>query len=257
MIGKRFGKLTVLELSEYRGGNNRDKYYICQCDCGEITQLMGTAIRRKNRPTLNCKQCGDKKKVKHGMRGTKLYKAWDSMKYRCYNENCNHYKIYGGRGIIVCDEWLDKENGFLNFMNWSFENGFDEYKSIDRIDNDGNYEPDNCRWTDTKTQANNKSVNKIITYKGESKTMSQWAEEFKIRYGTFVKRLENGWNMERALNEPVIPKENNKLININEECYTYKEISEKFGININTLRVRYSQGIRGKDLIASVKKGGK
>lgn len=255
MIGRKFGKLTVLELSEYRGKNSRDNYYLCQCDCGsESFETLGTALRRTNKPTLNCRDCGNKKKQKYGnkVKGTKLYKAWDAMKQRCYNERNNFYFRYGGRGIIICNEWLN-ENGFINFMNWSLENGFDENKSIDRIDNDGNYEPSNCRWTDMKTQGNNKSINKIIEYDGIRKTMSQWAEEYEIPYGTFVKRLEFGWDMERSLNEKVIHKELNKLIEIDGEFLTYKEIGEKYDININTLRARFAKGMRDLELISKVR----
>lgn len=250
MIGKKFGSLTVIGLSDYRGKNGRDKYYICKCDCGnENIQILGTALRRKDKPTLNCKECGIKKKEKYGtkVRGTKLYRAWDHMKYRCCNENCKNYNEYGGRGIIICNEWLG-EDGFTNFMKWSLENGFDQNKSIDRINNDGNYEPSNCRWTDMKTQANNKSINKIIEYNGISKTMSKWAEEYGVPYGTFVKRINYGWNIERALNEEVT-QSRKKKIDINGEEHTYEDISKITGYSVKTLTNKYYKGIRDERLL--------
>lgn len=248
MIGKKFGKLTVLELSDYRGVNNRDKYYICQCDCGEVVQLMGTSLRRKGRPTLNCKQCGNKKKEKHGMVGSRLYKIWDGMKQRCLNENDVNYHYYGGRGIKICNEWLDKEVGMLNFKEWSLTNGYNESLTIDRINNNGDYEPSNCRWVDMKVQANNKSINKLITYKGVTKTLSQWSEEYNIPYVTFVKRIDSGWDIERALTDKVTQKRK-KLVEIEGELYTYEQLGEMCGVTAHTIVTRYSRGKRGKELI--------
>ncbi len=248
MIGKKFGKLLVLELSEYRGKNNRDKYYICQCDCGEVMRALGTALRRKERPTLNCKKCGNKKKEKHGMVGSRLYKIWDGMKQRCLNENDVSYHYYGGRGVKICDEWLDEKVGMLNFKDWSLTNGYNESLTIDRINNNGDYEPSNCRWVDMKVQANNKSINKLITYKGVTKTLSQWAEEYNVPYVTFVKRINYGWDIERALNDEVTQKRK-KLIEIEGNFYTYEQLGEMCGVTAHTIVNRYYRGKRGKELI--------
>jgi hypothetical protein len=248
MLGEKYGKLTVKEISDYRGKNNRDIYYICDCDCGNKNiQVMGTSLRRKNKPTLNCKECGDKKKVKHGMKGTRLYKIWDSMKQRCFNANNEYYYRYGGRGITISDEWLGK-CGFNNFMEWSYANGYNENLTIDRKDNDGNYEPSNCRWVSMKIQANNKSINKLIEYKGITKTLSQWAEEFDIPYVTFVKRIDSGWDIERALKEEVTQKRK-KIININGKNYTYEELSKITGYAYKTLFKKLNQGVTYENLL--------
>lgn len=121
--------------------------------------------------------------LKHGMYKTKLYNVWYGIKRRCLHKNDPHYENYGARGISVCDEWKDD---FLAFYNWAIENGYDENKklSIDRINVNGNYEPNNCRWVTMKTQQNNRRNNHRITYKGETKTLQQWAEHFNFNSRT-------------------------------------------------------------------------
>jgi len=117
------------------------------------------------------------------------------MKGRCKNKNNNKAKDYSGRGITICDEW---EN-FENFYKWAIANGYRENLTIDRIDNNGNYEPSNCRWTDLITQENNKRTNRRIEYNGEIKTLAQWARVFNINYNTLRNRLNRGWEFERAV----------------------------------------------------------
>ena len=129
---------------------------------------------------------------------TKLQAIWKSMKRRCYNENYIHYKYWGGRGIRVCDEWL---NSFESFYNWAINNGYEEGLSIDRINNNGNYEPNNCRWTTMKVQANNTSRNHYITINNETKTMKQWCEFYDIvKYSTVKNRIDRfHWDPIKAL----------------------------------------------------------
>lgn len=126
---------------------------------------------------------------KHGMWGTSLYIRWKHIKQRCYNPNDSGYKNYGGRGIKVCEEWLDKETGFKNFYNWSINNGYREDLSIDRINNDGNYEPTNCRWTTRKIQNNNTRHLHKITYKNETHTLIEWSEILGIKLTTLSARI--------------------------------------------------------------------
>jgi hypothetical protein len=111
------------------------------------------------------------------------------MKSRCYNHNREDYAEYGAKGIIVCQEWLDKENGFINFYQWSIENGYQENLSIDRINVYGNYEPGNCRWTNDTIQANNKTNTIYITYKDETKKLSEWSKLLNINYDTLHGRI--------------------------------------------------------------------
>jgi hypothetical protein len=124
-----------------------------------------------------------------GYKGTKIHNSWRGMRERCNNPNHKHYKHYGGRGIKVCEEW---NNSFHSFLFWSNNNGYAEGLSIDRKDNDGNYEPDNCRWANAKTQNRNSRHNILVVINGVTKALSQWAEEHNLTYGTLKWRYYQG-----------------------------------------------------------------
>lgn len=117
------------------------------------------------------------------------------MKQRCDNPKAISYKRYGARGISVCEEWQE----FKPFYDWAMANGYQENLTIDRIDNDGNYEPSNCRWATNKEQQNHTSYNRLYTYKGETLTIAQWAEKAGISRNMLYKRLLRGWSIEKAL----------------------------------------------------------
>lgn len=133
--------------------------------------------------------------IKHGDCRTKLNKVWRNMKDRCYNPNNKRFAHYGMRGISVCCEWKDD---FIAFREWSYANGYKEGLSIDRINNDGNYEPSNCRWAGDMTQNNNFSRNINITYEGETHSLSVWSRILKIHRNTLDYRIKNGWSIEKA-----------------------------------------------------------
>lgn len=139
-------------------------------------------------------------KEKHGMARTKIYNAWCNMKGRCYRKSMKRYELYGGRGIKVCDEWL---NSFISFYNWSMKNGYQENLTLDRIDVNGNYSPKNCRWISNLEQQSNKTNNHYITYEGKTKSLIQWAKHFKINEKTLQKRLSKGWSIKEALTTPI------------------------------------------------------
>ena len=122
------------------------------------------------------------------------------MKERCYNDRSEIYKYYGERGIRICDEWL---NDFQTFYNWSISNGYTDELTIDRIDNDGNYEPSNCRWVDMKAQSRNKRNNVYVTYNNQTKILADWAKEKGMSRGILSARLIKGWTFEEAINTPV------------------------------------------------------
>lgn len=136
-------------------------------------------------------------------RQDRLYGVWRLMQERCYAEYSNRYSNYGARGIQMCDEWLGA-NGFLNFKAWALRNGYDYNAprgacTIDRINNDGNYEPKNCRWVDNRTQTNNRSTNHLLMYNGEIHTLSEWSEITGIKQSTLQSRTTKGWTVEEIL----------------------------------------------------------
>lgn len=145
---------------------------------------------------------------KHGLGKGRLFSIWVNMKTRCLNPNTPSFKNYGARGITICDEWKDD---FKAFYDWSMSHGYSDDLTIDRIDNDGNYEPSNCRWVSMKTQCLNKSDNHIVVLNGVSKPLLSWCEDFRINYKTVRDRLHRGWSYQDALSKPVQTKFRRKV----------------------------------------------
>ena len=136
----------------------------------------------------------------HGLGKPKTYSHWYNMKTRCFNKNNAKYKNYGGRGITVCDEWIS----FVNFHNWAINNGFEEGLTLERIDVNGNYCPENCTWIPMSQQAKNRRVNRMITYNGITDTIRGWTIRLGFKKETLRNRLNYyGWSVERALTEPL------------------------------------------------------
>lgn len=184
LTGMRFGRLTVIGIDDSK--HTKKTYWICQCDCGNISSHRSDGLLAGNIKSCGCyKREQDSIRVaknhKHKQSGTRLYAIWQGMKARCYNQNNLSYQNWGGRGIEVCDEWKDD---FACFYKWATENGYGEDLTIDRIDNNGNYTPGNCRWVPQKTQARNRRSNLSITIGRETKSLVEWCEIFKLPYGT-------------------------------------------------------------------------
>lgn len=208
IIGKKFGKLTVLELHHkeqiyYPNGtkNGFRYYYLCQCECGNKAVIRKDGLNS----TVSC-GCFRKEQAykatfkKNNIRKSRIYKIYYKIKQRCYNKKFTFYKNYGGRGILLCNEWL---NSFENFYNWSINNGYSDKLTIDRIDVNKNYCPENCRWVNMKTQQNNRRNNHYLKYNGKTKTLSEWGEVFGIKPRTIRARLKYGWDIEKAITTPV------------------------------------------------------
>ena len=188
--GQKFNRLTAIKFVEMRGKSRQ--YWLFKCDCGNKKIISVGNVK-----SGQIKSCGCLRK-KHGMTKTRTYISWQGMKGRCFNKNREKYKDYGARGITVCDRWLGK-NGFENFYTDMGERP--EGKTLDRIDNNGNYCPENCRWSSPKEQANNQRSNILITYKGKTKNMKQWSEELGIKYDIIGMRIRKGWDIKKALNK--------------------------------------------------------
>lgn len=195
LSGKRYGRLLVLSLFPTKRG---DAYFECICDCGNKKVVKGVNLKRGSVKSCGCLRDEYEPRNKtHGMSNTRLFRIWVGMKQRCTNKNNKKYKIYGERGIKVSEEWLG-ENGFENFKNWSNNNGYTDKLTIDRINVNGNYEPNNCRWVTAKEQANNTRSTIFITYNGETKPASEWAEIIGIRQDTLTRRKRMGWSDENV-----------------------------------------------------------
>lgn len=179
LTNKKFGRLTVINRAKDRG---KQTCWLCECDCGKRTIVRSGNLKNGHTNSCGCllkEQCKKTgKKTKHGLSYTKLYYKWNSMKDRCYNIKNKRYYDYGGRGIKICEDWL---KDFLSFFNWALENGYKDNLTIDRIDVNGNYCPENCRWATAKEQANNRRPfrAKYISY---DKNRKKWAVVVKHNY---------------------------------------------------------------------------
>ena len=209
LSGNRYDMLYVV----CRVENSYNGYvqYLCQCDCGNSKIVKACNLTNGNTHSCGClkKKMMSAKMFKHGDAGsqnsksTRLYEIWKAMIGRCCCDGSSAYDNYGGRGITVCDEW---RNDYTTFKKWALSNGYQDNLTIDRINNNGNYSPDNCRWITMSEQMYNKRNNRLLTFKNETKTITEWANEYGINrrlLGTRIDRYH--WSIEKALTTPVRP----------------------------------------------------
>ena len=186
LAGKRFGRLIAIEVV---GKNSKNEsIWKCRCDCGNTTEvLMGRLVRKKTKSCGCYRRDFQKYDAKYNeIIYPRLYRIWSKMIQRCLSPNSDAYKNYGARGITICKEWYD----FNKFRDWALLNGYRDDLTIDRINNDGNYEPSNCRWANRIQQANNTRANRHLTYNGKTMTFANWARELGINKSTLYSRLE-------------------------------------------------------------------
>ena len=187
LTGQKFGRLTVVGLADT---NTRKTFWVCQCDCGNFKTVRSDSLQNGRIKSCGCLKLEQDKKnlnstsakkkfLQTGAKvgGTRLYGIWVGMKGRCYNEHDARYERYGRRGISVCEEWKES---FEAFHNWAILNGYNDNLTIDRIDNNGNYSPENCRWATQKEQSRNRSTNINITIGNSTRTLTEWCEIFEL-----------------------------------------------------------------------------
>jgi hypothetical protein len=245
ITGQRFGRLVAIEMAGR--DSSQAVMWKCQCDCGNIVVVVGYSLR--GGLTLSC-GCYHKDRIielqtTHGMSEAPLGKVFQAMKQRCYCESCDVYHRYGGRGIYICDEWLEDRN---KFFVWAKDNGYERGLTIDRIDNNGPYSPENCRWVTNTQNQRNKRTNRLLTLEGKTHISIEWAEEKGIVSGTIASRLARGHSVEEALSVGrLAPEEFSRktplsLITIKGETFSISKWLKRAGIHKATYYNRIRKG---------------
>lgn len=201
LTGAKFGAWSVIGLAENPAGQKHQRFWLCKCQCGFEAVRKGAQLRwaEKNGFFQSCQRCaGGRANRTHGHGGTPEYAAWYGMRDRCCNPAHPAFKNYGGRGIAVCERWSQFENFFAD-MGPRPGKGY----SLDRIDNSLGYGPDNCRWADWITQGRNRRNNQLLTHKGETLFIPDWAQRTQLGVETIRQRLARGWTVAEALETPV------------------------------------------------------
>jgi hypothetical protein len=234
LTGKRFGRLEVLKRLENKKAKTGNQYarWECKCNCGNIRIYITSYLNRLgDRASCGCigRELLSNVHRKHGLTNTRILKIWRGMKQRCYNSHHCGFSRYGGRGIIIADEWLG-ENGVKNFNDWAMNNGYREDLTIDRIDNDKGYSPDNCKWSTYKEQAMNTRNARIIEHNGEFFSINDLSKKYNISYYIIDKRLDKDLSFEEIIAKPIIKKASRQsgikgiIWNKKQKMWTYKSI---------------------------------
>lgn len=204
LSGQRFGNLVVLEF-DHKSIKSRKRFWKCQCDCGQQCIVYQNHLKSGHTKSCGCSHHRTDINVIHGccrrvVPKERIYGIWSGIKNRCLNKNNQAYNKYGGRGITICEEWLD----FSNFKEWAFNHGYSDNLSIDRIDVNGNYCPENCRWANEVTQANNRRNSVYLTVGNETHTIAEWTKIYNLPKGLISSRIHKlGWDVEKAITTPL------------------------------------------------------
>ena len=207
ILNKRFGKLVAIKRATNMSGKTA---WECECDCGNITYVTTSNLTCNRIHSCGCLRVEQllERSTTHNQRHTHLYEVWKGLRQRCNNPKHASYHNYGGRGIKVCEEW---DKSFQEFYDWAYANGYSTENqkdeklklTIDRIDNNGDYCPENCRWVDRKIQAINTRVAKTITLNGQTKCIAEWCRFYNISRTNYDTRIKCGWSIEEALTKPI------------------------------------------------------
>ena len=239
MAGRKFGRLTVLErTADYvLPSGQRQLMWKCVCDCGNTVTVSGHALRKGNTQSCGCYKMDVlmERNIKYEHQNRRLYDIWQGMVYRCTSPKSTHFERYGGRGISVCQQWMD----FDAFAEWALAHGYADDLTIDRIDNDAGYSPNNCRWVNRKEQANNRSDCQFINHDGDRQTIAQLADAHGLSYSTLYRRLADGWDCGDALTIKPSP---NTILTHNGETHILKEWAAITGIHRDTIMRRIGRG---------------
>lgn len=193
LTGKRYGRLIVLKRAKDNDCHNKPRW-LCKCDCGNVLEVSGASLKSGN--TKSCGCLNRDLLTKHGRSGQRIYHVWRNMISRCYRATDQHWKDYGARGIKVCDAW---KNSMEEFIKWAEQSGYESHLTIDRIDVDGDYTPENCRWADVKTQNNNKRSSVRIEYKGGVYSLAEFARATNLSKSVVFKRYKAGYTPEEII----------------------------------------------------------
>lgn len=223
----------------------------CRCECGNEQVCAATTLRSGASKSCGClqRELARDRFTTHGGRKTRLYSIFHQMKDRCYNENNPRYPCYGKRGITICEEWL---SSFSCFQKWALQSGYNDSLTIDRIDVNGPYCPENCRWVSTEVQNNNKRNNRFISFHGEMRTLAEWADIMGISYYTLYSRIVKlGWPIERALTDlstTTKPTQTHSL-SFQDETHSITEWSKISGLDRTTIGKRLKYGWTVEDAL--------
>ncbi len=242
-IGDRFGKLVILGEDPIRAKSNGGRKYICQCDCGEQKSVMSFHLIGGG--SKSCGLCRRRMTSNCSTSSRRISSIYSGMICRCYNPNVTAYKNYGGRGIEICNEWRED---FIIFHDWAIANGYEDHLSIDRIDVNGNYTAENCRWVNRKIQNRNKRDNVFLNIDGKQKTIAEWAEITGIRHHTIAARHRRGYTNKDLINPPNRT-ENRVFVEFEGKIRTIKELAQIAGISPESMNGRIKLGWTGLDLI--------